>query len=179
MSETSLVVGPAGLWDAEALGDVAAATFPLACPPGTAREDVEAFVAEVLSRERFGEYLGDPDRIVLRAAEDDEIVGYAMLHTGEPDDPAVAAAVDLHPPVELSKMYVVPGRHGSGVADALMRAALEHAAGAGGAGVWLGVNQLNERAQRFYARNGFARCGTRTFLVGTRREDDYLMRLRF
>ncbi|MFC8046949.1 GNAT family N-acetyltransferase [Nocardia sp. NPDC057353] len=179
MSETTLVVGPAGLWDAEALGDLAAATFPLACPPGTAPEDIEIFLAEMLSAERFGEYLGADDRIVLRAAEDGELVGYAMLHVGTPADPAVAAAVDLHPAVELSKLYVLPGRHGSGVADALMRAALEHAAEAGGAGLWLGVNQHNARAQRFYTRSGFERCGTKTFRVGAELHDDYIMRLRF
>ncbi|WP_067656448.1 GNAT family N-acetyltransferase [Nocardia harenae] len=179
MSETTLVVGPAGLWDAEALGALAAATFALACPPGTTPEDVESFLAAMLSAERFGEYLGDPDRIVLRAAEDGELVGYAMLHVGTPADPAIAKAVELEPAVELSKMYVLPGRHGSGVADALMRAALEHAAAAGGAGLWLGVNQHNERAQRFYARSGFERCGTKTFRVGAQLHDDYVMRLRF
>ncbi|UGT63422.1 GNAT family N-acetyltransferase [Nocardia asteroides] len=179
MSETTLVVGPAGLWDAEALGDVAAATFPLACPPGTAPEDIETFLAAMLSAERFGEYLGDPDRVVLRAAEDGEIVGYAMLHVGTPEDPAIAEAVELHPAVELSKLYVLPGRHGSGVAAALLRAALEHAAAAGGAGIWLGVNQHNARAQRFYARSGFERCGTKTFRVGAELHDDFIMRLRF
>lgn len=179
MSETTLAVGPAGLWEAEALADVAAATFPLACPPGTATGDIEAFLAAMLSAERFGEYLGDPDRIVLRAAEDGELVGYALLHVGTPADPAVARAVELDAPVELSKMYVLPGRHGSGVADALMRAALEHAAAAGGSGIWLGVNQHNARAQRFYARCGFERCGTKTFLVGAELHDDFVMRLRF
>ena len=41
--------------------------------------------------------------------------------------------------------------------------------------VWLGVNQVNERAQRFYAKSGFTINGTRTFQVGANREDDYVM----
>ncbi|MGB7383459.1 MAG: GNAT family N-acetyltransferase, partial [Rhodococcus sp. (in: high G+C Gram-positive bacteria)] len=45
----TVTVEPAGLWDAEQLADVAADTFPLACPPGTSRESIEAFVDEVLS----------------------------------------------------------------------------------------------------------------------------------
>jgi RimJ/RimL family protein N-acetyltransferase len=40
--------------------------------------------------------------------------------------------------------------------------------------VWLGVNQLNERAQRFYAKSGFSKVGTKRFLVGDRYEDDYV-----
>jgi RimJ/RimL family protein N-acetyltransferase len=30
------------------------------------------------------------------------------------------------------------------------------------------------RAQRFYAKSGFARVGTKRFLVGDRFEDDYV-----
>ena len=41
--------------------------------------------------------------------------------------------------------------------------------------VWLGVNQANRRAQRFYLKSGFTINGTRTFQVGTRRENDYVM----
>ncbi|WP_327150576.1 GNAT family N-acetyltransferase [Nocardia sp. NBC_01329] len=176
---TTVTVDRAGLWDAEALSDVAAATFPLACPPGSDIDDIEVFLAEVLSGERFGEYLSDPARTVLKAVADDEIVGYAILHSGPPDDPEVAAAVILDPVLEISKMYVLPGHHGTGVSSALMRAALEQARDAGYAGIWLGVNQQNPRAQRFYAKYGFQQVGTRTFAVGRQVHHDYLLRLEF
>ncbi|NUP29415.1 MAG: GNAT family N-acetyltransferase [Nocardia sp.] len=176
---TTVTVDRAGLWDAEALSDVAAATFPLACPPGSDMDDIAVFLAEVLSGERFGEYLSDPARTVLKAVADDEIVGYAILHSGPPADPAVAAAVALDPVLEISKMYVLPGHHGTGVSSALMRAALEQARGAGYTGIWLGVNQQNLRAQRFYAKYGFRQVGTRTFTVGRQVHNDYLLRLEF
>jgi ribosomal protein S18 acetylase RimI-like enzyme len=44
----------------------------------------------------------------------------------------------------------------------------------GSQGAWLGVNQLNERAQRFYGKSGFTRVGTKRFLVGESYEDDYV-----
>lgn len=176
---TTVTVDRAGLWDAEALSDVAAATFPLACPPGTDPDDICVFVAEVLSGERFGEYLSDPARTVLKAVADDEIVGYAILKAGTPEDPAVAAAIALDPVLEISKLYVLPGHHGLGVAAALMRAALERARCAGYSGVWLGVHQQNLRAQRFYAKYGFAQAGTRTFTVGRRILHDYVLCLAF
>jgi hypothetical protein len=92
MSNLPVIVDRAGLWDAEALSDVAAATFPLACPPEATPDDIDVFVGEALSGERFGEYLNDPARIVLKAVADDEIVGYAMLVTGGPADPAATTA---------------------------------------------------------------------------------------
>jgi hypothetical protein len=36
------------------------------------------------------------------------------------------------------------------------------------------VNQLNARANAFYARNGFVEVGTRSFLVGDTWEDDFV-----
>lgn len=169
----------AGLWDAEALSDVAATTFPLACPPEATEEDVDAFVAGVLSSERFGEYLSDPAHSVLKATAGDDIVGYAMLVDAEPADPSIARAVTVRPVAEVSKMYVLPGRHGTGVSTALMHAVAERARTAGAAGLWLGVNQRNERAKRFYAKHGFVRVGTRTFRVGRTLHRDDVMQLTF
>ncbi|MGW0249556.1 GNAT family N-acetyltransferase [Nocardia goodfellowii] len=179
MSHSPVIVDRAGLWDAEALSDVAAATFPLACPPDATADDIDIFITEVLSGERFGEYLTDPAHTVLKACADGNIVGYAMLHAGVPADPEVAAAVNLSPVVEISKMYVLPGHHGSGISTALMRASLERAREEGAAGVWLGVNQSNERAQRFYAKHGFQRVGTKTFMVGRQEHHDFVLRLVF
>ncbi|MEU1958222.1 GNAT family N-acetyltransferase [Nocardia sp. NPDC019255] len=176
MSDLPVIVERAGLWDAEALSDVAAATFPLACPPGATPDDIEIFIGEMLSSERFGEYLSDPDRIVLKAVVDGDIVGYAMLVTGVP---APVEPAEPSPMAEISKMYVLPGRHGSGVSTALMNAALDRARAAGCQGVWLGVNQENVRARRFYAKHGFTEVGTRTFTVGNQVHHDYVLRLVF
>ncbi|MEV0545527.1 GNAT family N-acetyltransferase [Nocardia salmonicida] len=174
MTNSSVVVDRAGLWDAEALSDVAAATFPLACPPEATAADIEIFLEQMLSGERFGEYLTDPDRTVLKAVEGDEIVGYAMLVAGRPSDPEVAARVHAGSVVELSKMYVLPGHHGSGVAGAMMEAAVDTARLAGADAVWLGVNQANERAQKFYAKHGFRQVGTKTFMVGSQLHSDFV-----
>ncbi|UGT56621.1 GNAT family N-acetyltransferase [Nocardia asteroides] len=174
MTNSSVVVDRAGLWDAEELSDVAAATFPLACPPEATQGDIEIFLEQMLSGERFGEYLSDPRRTVLKAVEGDEIVGYAMLIAGRPEDPEVAAQVRPGAVVELSKMYVLPGHHGSGVAGALMTAVVTTAREAGAEAVWLGVNQRNERAQKFYGKHGFARVGTKTFTVGNQVHADFV-----
>lgn len=56
---------------------------------------------------------------------------------------------------EVEQMYVDAGHRGSGVANRLLRAA-EHAIGATGfASAWLAVVAGNERARRFYERNGW------------------------
>ncbi|WP_445170588.1 GNAT family N-acetyltransferase [Mycolicibacterium sp. Dal123E01] len=161
--------------DVDELAEVAAATFPLACPPSTPRDAVDAFVSAHLSSPRFADYLTDPTRTVLAARDGGRIVGYAILIDGVGDDADVARAVISRPAVELSKIYVLPDSHGSGTAGALMAAAVAHAHAGGARCLWLGVNQKNERAQRFYTKHGFTIVGTKSFPMGTHTEHDYVL----
>ena len=161
--------------DTAELATVAARTFPLACPPSVTRANVASFIDANLSDVRFAEYLSDPRRLILTASADDRIVGYAMLIRGVGDDPDVRRAVAVQPAVELSKMYVLPDHHGSGVSTALMDAALATAVDWRAGCMWLGVNQKNIRAQRFYKKCGFTVNGARTFQLGNGTESDYVM----
>ncbi|GAB1645470.1 N-acetyltransferase family protein [Krasilnikovia sp. MM14-A1259] len=160
--------------DADELHDVAARTFGLACPPGTPQSDVDAFVAKHLSAQRFAAYLADGDRILLLAEDDGKPVGYAMLVSGPITDPDVRAVVPTGPSIELSKFYVLEDSHGSGAAGALMAATLQAAGGTGAALCWLGVNQRNARAAKFYAKHGFEVVGTKRFKVGEQWHDDHV-----
>lgn len=163
--------------DAAALSEVAAATFALACPPGMDPAAVDLFIAEHLTPRRFEEYVADPGRAVLIAEDGDVAVGYAMLVHGEPYDADVRAAVKHLPTTELSKIYVLPSAHGGGVARDLLAASVKVARETGAAGMWLGTNQRNTRAQRFYEKSGFERIGTKRFWVGDHWEDDFVFEL--
>ena len=164
---------PAVPGDAAELRDVAARTFPLACPPGTLRSDIDAFLALHLSEQRFQEYLKDENRIVLLAEVGARTVGYAMLVRAPLTDPDVRAVV-TDGSIELSKFYVLADVHGSGVASELMRATLEAAVGTGAESCWLGVNQRNVRAAKFYAKHGFAVVGMKRFRLGEQWHDDHV-----
>lgn len=167
----------AGPADAVVLAELAAATFALACPPHTTAEAIAVFVRDVLAEANFDEYLADPGRMLFLAVDADAglSVGYTMLVFGEPHDPEVLGAIGIHPTVELSKCYLRAESHGRHVAAALMGATLDAARERGLRGVWLGVNQENARAIRFYEKHGFMRVGTKHFQVGDRDEDDFVL----
>jgi GNAT superfamily N-acetyltransferase len=97
-----------------------------------------------------------------------------MLIEGEPQDPDVAAVVAARPTIELSKIYVRAEEHGRGVSAVLMESSIVAARDRGAASLWLGVNQQNERANRFYEKHGFALVGVKRFLLGTRWEEDFV-----
>lgn len=172
-----MTVRAASPLDAAAIAEVAAATFALACPPSTTRAAIDEHVATHLSAAAFTAHLADPDRLLLvdEPGGGDPLNGYAMLVLGEPADVEVAAAIRIRPTVELSRIYVREGQHGRGSAAALLNRGIEAAGGRGAAGVWLGTNEENLRAQRFYAKHGFERVGRKRFRLGDRDEDDLVL----
>jgi GNAT superfamily N-acetyltransferase len=172
-----MIVRRAESGEGQLLRELAAATFGLACPPGTTELAITEHVATHLSAELFESYLADPDFEILVAHTDSGLVGYTMLVFGEPADADVAAVVTARPTVELSKCYVLAGEHGSGVASELMAATVEVARLRGSETIWLGVNDKNGRANRFYAKHGFERVGFKRFALGDRFEDDYVRQL--
>ncbi|WP_104180945.1 N-acetyltransferase [Arthrobacter sp. B0490] len=161
--------------DAAALAACAAVTFPLACPADSRPEDVQQHIATHLSAERFAALAELPGHTMLCIRADGGIAGWSMVVLDQPTDTDVLAALSISPVVELSKFYVHPDHHGRGSASALMAATLELAAASGLPGVWLGVNQENARAIRFYEKHGFGRVGTKRFRLGDRFEDDFIL----
>jgi tRNA (guanine37-N1)-methyltransferase len=100
----------AGEGDAAVLAEVAARTFPLACPPTLDDASIAAFVTTSLSPERFAAYLADPARELLLAEEElgggaSRAVGYTMLVHGSslPGEAGAAEAVGAVEPGEAAR----------------------------------------------------------------------------
>ncbi len=176
---------------APSIAFLAAATFPLACPAHSSREDIAAHIAESLSPQRFSAWItgDDADVIVARDGAGGPLIGYALVLHGRPADPDVRAAVPGDAVSEVSKMYVLPGHHGTSnhgtqphsqrraatPSHQLMEAAVAAARARASSTVWLGVNQLNERALRYYRKMGFTRAGTKSFDMNGTVEHDFVM----
>ncbi|WP_159449695.1 GNAT family N-acetyltransferase [Demequina sp. NBRC 110057] len=176
-------IRPATASDVPALVDLAAATFPLACPASTPPEAMAEHIATKLNADVIGGWIADPAQFVLvaDAGVAGRLDGYALATFGPCGDPEAALALEAagaetHLIHELSKIYVRAEAHGGGLAGRLMEAAVSATRDAHGIGaVWLGTNDENLRAQAFYRRHGFTQVGARTFVVGGNRETDVVM----
>ena len=173
-SAATVVVRQAVAEDAPLLHELAAATFALACPPGTLQSAIDDFIAKNLSLEKFETYLADETRELFIASVGGVPAGYTMIIHADPTDEDVLAVVTSRPTSELSKVYVLAGHHGTGLASELVRVTVEAARAKGAASVWLGVNNENAKANRFYEKQGFVNVGTKHFLVGEKLEDDFV-----
>ena len=164
-----LEVRLAQLEDTVAVSELAARTFPDACPANLPQDAIEEHIATQLSADVFDALISDPGRHRLFVAEVwGGLVGYVLTHVG-----SEALPVDLVRPgrVEagsayLSKCYVDEAWRGSGIADVLLERAVADAGQAGHRAIVLGTNRGNKAAQAFYKRHGFRKRSTRTFDVG-------------
>lgn len=166
---------PATSNDIDSLVELARATFPLACPPGTDRSAIERHVQTRLGAAQFQEWISSSQHRVT-VAEDGQpkaLLGYTLLVRESAPTPDNEA----HPlgAVELSKIYVAEEAHGSGIANELMVAAIASGAELADGPLWLGTNGENTRAQTFYRKHGFIVVGRRTYVVGGEEHDDVVM----
>lgn len=133
-------------------------------------QDLAAFLDES-DEEAWRAELQDP-KLRVRIAEDDgEAAAFAKVGAITlPVEPTVPAA-------ELRQLYVLPPWQGRGIADTLMRWALDVAREKGAREVYLSVYVDNLRARRFYERYGFVECGRFGFRVGAHVDDERIMKL--
>ncbi len=157
--------------DAAALAAFAQAAFRetfayRAYPP----EDLAAFFASKMSPARYAALLDDPAmHITLAVAGDGAICGFASAGPVDlplPDGAPRTAVIELH------QLYLAPYAQGTGLADALMARFWATARAQAARTAYLSVYCENRRAQRFYARHGFAEIGKNPFLVGRVLDDD-------
>ncbi|WP_330229317.1 GNAT family N-acetyltransferase [Nocardia sp. NBC_00508] len=124
----------------------------IACWREAYRDLVPAHVLDAFDTERRAQQwerdrVRHPGRTQV-AMVDDVVIGFASA--GRSRDPQPVT------PFELHALYVRMPWHGSGVADDLIRAALDPAAACS---LW--VFERNPRAQAFYRRHGFVLDGAR------------------
>ena len=118
------------------------------------------------SEATYRRYLDKGASAFLAEAEGGAPVGYALVSV-----PELEAARDGD--IELKRIYTLSRYHGSGMAAALLDAALEATTGYGR--LLLGVKDDNHRAIAFYRKHGFEQIGTRRFDVGGRIYDDVVL----
>ena len=147
---------------------VAAATFLETYHGIVAGADMVAHLAHSSAPVVFEDWATDPGSAVILAETTVGAapIGYAVVTS--PDLPVPLDTGDF----ELRRMYVLAPFHRAGVGAALMTAAVAAARARGAGRLLLGVHGGNDRAHRFYERQGFAKAGTRRFLVGGVRHDD-------
>lgn len=166
-SALTCTVRPAEPSDAAALAPVARRSFDEAfahlCDPN----DMRSYMDEAFDPPQLAREIADPSCWFLLAERGAELLGYAKLRVGY-----LPQCVTGPRPIELSRLYILKEFHGRGVAQRLMDESLRIAREAGYRTMWLGVWDLNPRAQGFYRKYDFVHVGEHPFQLGNDAQTD-------
>jgi diamine N-acetyltransferase len=133
--------------------------------------DIQPFLTDMYGPNGLPAQISDPAYAIHIALDGERIAGFAKLGPCALPAPASPEAC------ELKQLYVLQPWQGAGIAATLMDWAIATARTKGAAEMVLSVFNENVRAQRFYARYGFAAIGAAPFRVGDQLDDDRIWRL--
>jgi ribosomal protein S18 acetylase RimI-like enzyme len=128
------------------------------------------------------EYTYNPEKILKSLDKENNVFFLAFLDN-VPVGFAKVKKYSLHEKIEsiaqmeLQKIYVLSCYHGSGAGQALLDAVINLVNDVGPDYLWLDTHIQNEKAIRFYERNGFRKGGKYLFSIGTQTFEYYLMSL--
>ena len=110
------------------------------------------------------------NNVYLIAIDESEVIGFVKVKKHSLNDKIESGAQ-----MELQKIYVLPSAQHSGVGSILLNKVLELANEIYPDHLWLDTHISNERAIRFYEKNGFRKIGKHDFTIGTQTFEYHVM----
>lgn len=167
-------IRPATPADAAALADLGRRTFldtfvdgfGIPYPP----EDLAHYLVHAFGEAAVSAQLADPAERWWVAEADGRIAGFAQA------GPCALPHADARPAHgELKRLYIDRTAQGLGLGRALLEQALAWLEAAFEGPLWIGVWSGNLKAQRLYARYGFAKAGEYDYPVGRWRDREFIL----
>lgn len=167
-----LQIRKANLSDAEMLADIGWQSFDEAFSdhPKNHPDDMKIYMDEAFSPATIETDLRDEKTIYLIAELDGEAAGYAKIKFDARED-----CVSGEKTLELCRLYALDKYIGKGIGKALMLELFEIAEETKRDTIWLGVWEYNFRAQKFYEKFGFEKCGEHVFQLGSDAQTDWVL----
>jgi len=134
------------------------------------REELFEYLEYTYDRHKILKSLEKENNVFFLAFVENVPVGFAKVKKYSLNEQIESIAQ-----MELQKIYVLSYYHGSGAGQALLNSAMDLANKVQPDFVWLDTHIQNEKAIRFYERNGFRRGGKYLFTIGTQTFEYYLM----
>lgn len=169
---SSVKIRPVERDEIQLLQQIGKQTFLDAFSDSCSPADMQQYLEEKFSLEQLIFEFEHPMSVYYFAELEEEIVGYLKINTGK------AQTEDFLPTaLEVERVYVLQEYQKKKVGQCLLDKAFELAKEMNLPTVWLGVWEHNEKAKRFYAKNGFSFFDTHAFQVGEEIQTDWLMKV--
>lgn len=172
MSSNEIKIRRAEAHDAAILAKIGWQSFDEAFSdhPENHPDDMQIYMNEAFSETTISEELKEPETIYLLAEYEGEAAGYAKFKLNTRED-----CISGENPIELCRLYALEKFIGKGIGKSLMLELFKIAEKEKRDTAWLGVWEFNYRAQEFYKKFGFEKCGEHVFQLGTDPQIDWVM----
>ena len=158
--------------DVEFLVEISSQTFDETFSAYNTAENMHRYIFENFSTDKLTDEINNADSEFYFAVIEDKIIGYIKINFREAQT-EIKSAESL----ELERIYAVKEFHAKGVGKLLFDTALQIAKENKLQYVWLGVWEKNEKAIRFYEKNGFKVFDKHVFVLGDDAQTDLMMKL--
>lgn len=168
----NLHILPASLEHAHLISALGIITFYESYAHVNTNEDLLHYTHKSFHQELIQQELQSPETLYYIAFDDKLPIGYLKLNFASPPELYIA-----EPHLELQRIYVLRTYHQRSVGAALLRQAVHTAQLHHRQKIWLGVWKENHKALDFYFAKNFEILGNRSFQVGQKKYEDYILGL--
>ena len=158
--------------DVEAIGIQGRAAFLETFQEFYSDLEINGYFAATYGTRLQAEEIADAAIRIFIAEDDQGLLGHLKL------GPCALPVNSTEPAAEVKRFYLLSRAQGTDIARTLLAQAVETARGQGAKSLYLSCWTANERALRFYLREGFAIVGRQDFHMGPRVDEDYIMQRR-
>jgi ribosomal protein S18 acetylase RimI-like enzyme len=159
--------------DVVALQNISSQTFIETFAAVNTPENMTSYLAEEISLEKLSSELINPNIEYYFARIGEVVIGYLKLNFGR-----AQKELQNENSLEIERIYVSKEYLGKQVGQLLLGKAIAIANDKKLDFVWLGVWEKNQRAIRFYEKNGFMVFDEHLFILGDDKQTDLLMKLK-
>jgi ribosomal protein S18 acetylase RimI-like enzyme len=158
--------------DLELLQKIGRQTFSETFAASNSLENMTKYLEEGFSSEKLLGELTNINAAFYIARSEMEVVGYLKLNFGQ----SQTELKDIKA-LEIERIYVLQEFQGKNIGQLLYEKAIQVANQNNAEYVWLGVWEENEKAIKFYMKNGFVAFDKHIFKLGDDEQTDIMMKL--
>lgn len=157
--------------DIQTLQQISRDTFSETFSENNDVENMNKYLEEGFATDKLSQEVSNPASQFYFAILDDQVIGYLKLNTGNAQTEGEAEEA-----LEIERIYVLSEYLGKKVGQLLYAKAMQIADELKSTYVWLGVWEENQRAIRFYEKNGFVAFDRHIFKLGEDEQTDIMMK---
>lgn len=167
----TIAVNRVTLNDIDQLQKIGRQTFSETFSAGNTEENMQKYLQDGFSIEKLEKELNNKNSVFYFALINGNVIGYLKLNTGQSQ-----TEIQSEKALEIERIYVLQEFHGKEIGQVLYQKAMQVANEKKVNYVWLGVWEENQRAIRFYQKNGFVEFDRHIFRLGDDEQTDIMMK---